>query len=219
MAGKCGRRQVGKGEGGVATLPPFRGRGSDGAAGRGVGESADGRANTRPLRGANGSDPLSPNPFPPEGGKGRDVRAGLSNSSPARGGGPSQTVEGAGLSSATPDRDPSVSCCRNCHLPIFSRWGAANGPCADQPRSIFRKRACHCMGISYRRISTRVEMVEGPKGQGVIVRRCGPLSKDHQNPVRNRPHHAGDYIALPLNPFWPATACMGTHIKLTSLMF
>ena len=87
------------------------------------------------------------------------------------------------------------------------------------PDQYFENVPCHCMGISYRRISARAEMVEGPKGQGVIVRRCGPLSKDHQNPVRNRPHHAGEYIAPPLNPFWPATACMDIQIKLTSLMF
>jgi len=34
------------------------------------GESADGRANAHPLRGAHGSCPLSPGPSPPEGGEG-----------------------------------------------------------------------------------------------------------------------------------------------------
>ena len=57
---------------------------------------------------AHGSGPLSPGPSPPEGGEGSLVdaeiktRAGF-NSSPARGGGPSQTMEGQVQGITTPE--------------------------------------------------------------------------------------------------------------------
>jgi hypothetical protein len=79
----------------------------------------------------------------------------------------------------------------------------------DQPRPIFRKCVCRRMGIPHRRISACAEMAQGSQGAGALIRRRHTLSKDHQNPHRNRPDHERDCsAAFQITAIRPASAAM-----------
>ncbi len=69
---------------------------------------------------------------------------------------------------------------------------SSNGASLYQPGPIFCGGARNRVELSYRRLSTRAEMAEGPPRARVELGRYRALSEDRENPDRNRPDHGRD---------------------------